>query len=98
MTNAETLQVRDEQDTKKLLKSKEGQRFIWRYLSAAGIFRPSFSNDPLVMAYNEGKRNLGLILLAEVMALDPDAYIRMTKMEKEDNDARSQDVEVDPMA
>jgi hypothetical protein len=50
------------------------------------------------MAYNEGKRNLGLILLAEVMALDPDAYIRMTKMEKEDNDARSQDVEVDPMA
>ena len=98
MTNEETLQIRDEQDLKKLLRQKEGLRFIWRQLCAAGIFRPSFSTDALVMSHNEGKRNLGLRLLAEVMAIDPDAYLKMTKMAKEDDDARSQDTEVDPMA
>ena len=41
----------------------EGRRVLRLILEEAGISRASFSNDPLITAYNEGKRAVGLWIL-----------------------------------
>lgn len=68
-----------------LMGTPQGRRVVWRGLDTAGVFRSSFSTDPLVMAFNEGRRNAGLRTLEQIHALCPQAY---TVMMKEYNDGR----------
>jgi hypothetical protein len=70
------------EDISKIMKSRSGRRFMWRLLEGAGVFRSSFNVEPLVMAYNEGTRNQGLILLSEIMTVDSDGYILMANEAK----------------
>lgn len=67
-----------------LLSTREGRRFIWRYLGKCGVFTTSFHNSGSVTAYNEGGRNIGLMLLADVNDASPDAYLTMMKENKGD--------------
>lgn len=62
---------------------KEGRRFIWRQLSEAGVYRSSFDLDAGQMAFNEGNRNRGLMLMNELMEACPDRYSEMLKEQKE---------------
>jgi len=41
------------------------------------VNRTSFNNSGSVMAFNEGQRNIGLMLQAEVLEANPDAYMTM---------------------
>ena len=66
-------------DIGKALKSRSGRRMLWRLLEFAGVFHSTFSTDAMVMAFNEGKRAQGLMLLADIHAVDPDGYILMAK-------------------
>lgn len=75
-------------DFRTLMGTKEGRRFVWRLLSKAGVYRPSFSGDALVMAFNEGNRNLGLLLMSEIHEACPQRYGQMQK-EHEENERRS---------
>ena len=74
-------QARDteESDLKWLMGSKRGRRIIWRQLDRAGVFRLSFSTNALQMAFNEGNRNEGLRMLAQINTLCPEHYSAMTK-------------------
>jgi hypothetical protein len=63
-------------DLDTLMSTPAGSRFIWRLLTLSGVFRSSFSSDALVMAMNEGQRNLGLRLLGDVMEACPDKYLK----------------------
>ena len=81
------------QDIDTLMSTPGGARFIWRLLTLSGVFRTSFSSDPLVMAMNEGQRNTGLKLLSDVMEACPDKYFTMmrtakARTAKEEEDAR----------
>jgi hypothetical protein len=67
----------EENDLRHVLNSKQGRRFVWRQLSAAGIYNLSFSTDTATMAFNEGGRNRGLTLLAEIMRTCPERYTDM---------------------
>lgn len=60
----------------------EGRRWIWWLLGECHVFASSFRADPHQTAFNEGARNVGLTILAEVMRVSPDEYLVMTKEAK----------------
>lgn len=63
-----------------VLQTKEGRRFVWRQLEEAGVFRISFApGAPDTTAFNEGRRNLGLALMAAIHELDPAFYLTMAQ-------------------
>lgn len=71
-------------DVKKLMSQREGRRFVWRMLDRAGVFRTSFTGNSTTF-FNEGMRNIGLIVLADVMAACADQYVVMMNESKEDD-------------
>ena len=74
-------------DFKWLLSSRRGRRIVWRQLERTGVFRSSFNNNSMAMAFAEGNRNLGLQMVAQVHALRPDAYALMvTENANDDRD------------
>ena len=66
------------------MTAKRGRRIVWLLLDRAGVFRTSFSSDPLVMAWNEGNRNAGNRMLSLINRECPDLYIKMLK--EQDNE------------
>ena len=75
----------EEADLKWLMGSKRGRRIVWRLLDRAGVFRLSFNTNSMTMAFNEGNRNEGLRILAQVHALCPELYPVMVKEQIHDN-------------
>lgn len=69
-------------DLDSLMALPAGRRFLWRLLTQSGVFRSSFSSDPLVMAMNEGQRNVGLRVVGDIMAACPEKYIEMMRLGK----------------
>lgn len=78
---ARTRSAREQQieDVKWLLKHGQGRRFIWRLLEKAGIYRSTFTGDAAQAAFLEGVRSVGLMVIADVLEADPDAYTTMLK-------------------
>lgn len=75
------------EDFKWLMGNKQGRRFVWRLLDKAGVFRSTFrlNNE---MAFLEGMRNIGLMLIADIHETCPEKYQVMVK-EAEDNAKRT---------
>jgi hypothetical protein len=57
-----------------LMSDARGRRFMWNLLGRAGVFRISMAPNPLVTAFNEGRRDLGLGLIADMTRLCPGQY------------------------
>lgn len=70
-------------DLRWMIAHKQGRRILWRLLERTGLYRSSFNTNGMTMAMNEGQRNLGLFLLAELMDAAPDAYAQMLKEHKQ---------------
>lgn len=70
-------------DLKWLMSNKRGRRFVFRLLERAGVWRLSFSTNALSMAFNEGARNEGLRLTAQMTTHCADRYTEMLKESKE---------------
>jgi hypothetical protein len=66
-----------------VLSSVEGRRFVWRYLETCKVFQSSWDHSGSVMSFNEGQRNVGLRLLADINEAMPEAYLVMMKESKE---------------
>lgn len=66
-------------DVKWLMGSKRGRRIVQRQLESAGVWRSSFNTNSMSMAFNEGRRNEGLKLMALIMQHAPDRYTEMTQ-------------------
>ncbi len=62
---------------RRFMSDPEGRMFMWDLLTLCGIFHSSFSIDALRCAFNEGRRDIGLRLLADINQLSPDLYMRM---------------------
>lgn len=67
-----------EADIKKVLSTPSGRRFFWRLWTECGIFRTSFS-DSNQMAFNEGKRIIGLWSYNLAANVDLDMVNRMQR-------------------
>jgi len=61
-----------------LMSTPDGRRWVWRQLEAAQMFTGDEGVDPYRLAFEKGRRNAGLALLASVTRLTPDMYVRMT--------------------
>lgn len=66
-------------DLRKVLAIVEGRRFVWRLLSESGVFRTSFNQNALNMAFNEGFRNSGLLILDEILKNVPATFTQMQR-------------------
>lgn len=66
------------EDFKWLMAHKQGRRLMSRLLASTGVFRTSMTGNSQTF-FNEGQRNIGLMLLAEVNDHCLDAYVLMLK-------------------
>lgn len=74
---AKELAKRQRADTRAVLDSPEGRRVVWRMLERAGIFRSSFTGNSSTTVFNEGMRNLGLMLMSDINEACPEKYLVM---------------------
>jgi len=71
------LEQREKDDIKFVMDSEQGRRVVWGLLEKGQVFGTCFNVDPNITAFNEGQRNLALVLLQRVMAHCPDQYLTM---------------------
>lgn len=67
---------RELDDFRGIMESISGRRFVFRYINACGVFEDSFTGNNTTF-YNEGKRSIGLRLLADINDACPEKYILM---------------------
>ncbi|EDV4003116.1 hypothetical protein ZZ58_003853 [Salmonella enterica subsp. enterica] len=79
------LAQRDIDDIQFVMGSEQGRRVIWSLLEKGQVFGACFNVDPHITAFNEGQRNLALVLFQRVMAHCPDQYLKMAAEAREDN-------------
>jgi hypothetical protein len=60
-----------------LMADGRGRRFVWRLLGDAGLFRSSMAPTSEGTAFNEGRRALGLALLAAISRVCPARFAEM---------------------
>lgn len=92
MTWQERILQRERDDMQTLLKFPWGRRIMWRLFGKTNVFHQTYvqgSSD--ATAFNEGRRSIGLALFSEVLEIQPEAYLKMLKQAKEDEDARRAD-------
>lgn len=90
---AKTAKARSAQDdavVQALMSSVGGRAWMRDLLEFCACFVPIASENPYFTYLNEGRRNVGLRLLADVMRACPDAYIQMMK---ESADGRRSDLD-----
>lgn len=71
------LAQRDIDDIQFVMGSEQGRRVIWSLLEKGQVFGACFNVDPHITAFNEGQRNLALVLFQRVMAHCHDQYLKM---------------------
>ncbi len=77
---AADLQRREEMDDLKwLMAHAQGRRIVTRLFDRTGIRRTSFNANGSTMAFNEGRRDIGLWIEREVFDAAPEAYLRLLK-------------------
>jgi hypothetical protein len=60
-------------DLRAVVALPQGRRVLRRLLEKTAPFASSFDSDPAVMAFREGHRNMGLILVAMLAEVDGQA-------------------------
>jgi len=91
-TNEVEIKNRKEKDSRKrekyldslksLLNDVNGRRFIWEQLDRCGVYQSSADNSGSWTYFNEGKRSIGLILLADIMETDDEKYLVMMREQR----------------
>lgn len=71
-------------DLAEALKSPATRRVFWYWLEKAGVWRSVFSTNALQMANNEGNRNLGLNMMADIASVEPKALLEMMQTQEQD--------------
>ena len=84
---------RELNDIRVIISTPEGRRFLWKIISEAGVFRTSFSLDENQMAYQEGRRSIGLNILYDLLDASPSTYMQMqneyaSEMKREENEEK----------
>jgi hypothetical protein len=68
------------EDMRWFMDSPRGRRLMWGWLSEAGIHRSTFDGEqPMKMAFLEGKRNFGIILETMVLQHAPEQWEPMSR-------------------
>ena len=73
---------RDLADFMHVMESAQGRRVVYRYLGICGLYRTSFTGNNTTF-FNEGRRDIGLQLMADVQDSSPELYLKMLHEAKE---------------
>ena len=65
-----------------MLKDKDNRAFVWRILENCGVYHTSFTGNDATTNFNEGKRQIGLMILEELSEVDPSAFSLMQREAK----------------
>lgn len=83
LTEVKTRKEKDERYIRRVKKAlayvmdtPKGREAMEIILDATGMYRPSFNTNALTMAFNEGRRSVGLALLN---LIDPTSYETMLR-------------------
>lgn len=63
----------------RVMSDPQGREYLYDLLASLHIYSTSFSTDALIMAFNEGQRNVGIRLTADIVEAAPDMYLQMLK-------------------
>jgi hypothetical protein len=74
---AKTRDLQTRAALRRLMSDPEGRALVWDYLTVCGVGHLSFSSDALVMAFNEGKRQIGNMIIADINRVSPELYMKM---------------------
>lgn len=75
---------------KAMMEHRATRTWLFDLLEFCNVYRSSFSTSGLIMAQNEGQRNVGLKVLSDIMRVSPQQYVSMLQEQKEpDEDERS---------
>lgn len=69
-------------DLRFVMSHVSGRRFVWELLDFAGMWRPSFTADRLSTDFNEGSRNVALMLWGKLQHECPEQLLRMQEENK----------------
>lgn len=67
-----------DEDLGAIMGEMTGRRFVYRILEMAGVYRLSYTGNSETF-FNEGARNIGLKLMAEIQRVAPAQYLQMLK-------------------
>ena len=76
---------------KGLMSQPLGRAYVYDRLATSHIFNSSFSTEPLRMAFSEGERNIGLQLLADLLAFCPHQFTLMLQERNAEDGRRRSD-------
>ena len=89
--NKEVVRIKQEivrqdelRDVSWVMQNARGRRLVWRFLESAMVFRTTFTGNSTTF-FNEGRRALGLELLADIQEVAGDEYQLMVKEAKDRN-------------
>lgn len=72
-------------DMRRLLDTDFGRRFLWRYMTELKVFGSVW--DPTVrIHFNEGRRDVGRQMMAEIIKANPAALVEMMAQGKKDDE------------
>jgi hypothetical protein len=66
-------------DFRGIMATVAGRRFVWSMLVQFGAFRELFDESHALMAYKEGRRQIGLYLIHKINVDCPHQYQQMTQ-------------------
>jgi hypothetical protein len=64
-------QLEAEADLRWLITEFRGRRVLRRLLESTGVFRSTFTGEAIGAAFNEGRRNVGLQIVADIARTAP---------------------------
>lgn len=65
-----------DKDFASVMGTEAGRRVMWRLLEITGLYKSSYALDASIH-FNEGQRNIGLQLLADMNRVCPEKYLEM---------------------
>jgi hypothetical protein len=71
-----------------LMSDARGRRFMWGLLDKAGVFRSSFTGNSTTF-FNEGQRNIGLMMISQIHEKCPELYTAMVNEAADERKARN---------
>lgn len=74
-------------DLRQVMSTRSGRRVLWGLLAECGVFRTSFHTNGSIVYFNEGMRQIGLKLLADLNEADEAAYALMASEGKKEREA-----------
>lgn len=67
-----------------ILSTETGRKYIYSVLEFCGVYSTIFSAETNRIYFNEGQRNVGLKLIADINTACPDLYVKMIEESKKE--------------